>query len=117
MGVNFTAKACPYKLVKVLTVPGVRVGTATRGMPVKTLGAAGVAMGGLMGFGAVVLIGATTLAGIGVLGVGLAGGVTVIAGVAMPMARLVAHNIAITRGLMLLWFMVAAPVCRLDDYF
>jgi len=46
---------------------------------------------------------------VGVLvGVAFGGGVTVIAGVTIPSVRLVAHNMAITPGLMLLSFMVSA---------
>jgi hypothetical protein len=51
--------------------------------------------------------------GTGVLfvGIDLEGGVTVIAGAAIPIARLVAHNnMAIVLGLMLLGFMIATPL-------
>ena len=50
------------------------------------------------------------------VGVDCGGGVTVIAGVTMPSVRLVAHNMAITPGLMLLSFMVSAVPYVLSDY-
>ena len=57
----------------------------------------------------VLLVGVAVVGGIVLLvGVAFGGGVTVIAGVTMPSVRLVAHNMAITPGLMLLSFMISA---------
>ena len=58
--------------------------------------------------GGVLLAGVAVMGGVVLLaGVAVMGGVTVIAGVTIPIA-IVAHNIAITPGLVLLSFMVSA---------
>ena len=97
--------------MKLLRVAGVRVGTATSGRRL-VLVAGGLKVGifaGVVGVGAVVLSGETTFIGVAVFGrVDLAGGVTVIAGAAIPIARLATHNPAITLGLILLSFMISA---------
>jgi hypothetical protein len=48
--------------------------------------------------------------GVLLVGIVLEGGVTVIAGTAIPIARLVAHKMAIVLGLMLLGFMISTPL-------
>ena len=61
------------------------------------------------GLGVGILAGAAVVGGVVLLvGVDFGGGVTAIAGVTMPIVRLVTHNMAITPGLMLFSFMVSA---------
>ena len=64
------------------------------------------------------LAGVAVVGGVVLLaGADFGGGVTVIAGVTMPIVRLVAHNMAITPGLMLFGFMVSAVLCYVSiDY-
>ena len=89
--------------MKFLRVAGVSGVTTTNG----SLFVAGCGFGvGVAVVGVVVLL----------VGVDFGGGVTVIAGVTMPSVRLVAHNMAITPGLMLLSFMVSAVPYVLSDY-
>ena len=71
----------------------------------------GVDLAGITGLGAVVLVGKVILVG------ALEGGVTVAAGVTIPIVRLVAHNRAIMPGLTLLGFIVSAyPLYEFRDY-
>jgi hypothetical protein len=62
--------------------------------------------------------GVVLIVGVAFVGIVLAGGVTVIPGDPIPMARLVAHNAAMMPELMLLGFMVSTSRwCELRDYY
>jgi hypothetical protein len=96
--------------VKLLRVAGVSVGTTTSGGLFVVADGCGLGLGVLRGVLGVTVVGGVDFVGVGIFGgtgVDLEGGVTVIAGDTIPIVRLVAHNMAITPGLMLLGFMIS----------